>query len=134
MIMFFSCRKRAPLGLRVHRRNHRASPKTHSSPRGYTPEKQFKSPTEDTLPMPSPRALRNPFDEGGISMSPRALDIKSGVCTPSSVTSGGWTLEQKSALFPAQIDDHLIDSQYESPYTAKGKIPYLGRVLIFYKD
>ena len=70
--------------------------------------------------MPSPRALRNPFDEGGISMSPRALDIKSGVCTPSSVTSGGWTLEQKSALFPAQIDDHLIDSQYESPYTAKG--------------
>ena len=56
-------------------------------------------------------------------MSPRALGMASGVCTPSSVTSGGgWTLEQKSALFPATIEDHLIDSQYESPYTAKGEL------------
>jgi len=114
-----SCRKRAPLGLRHHHhhRRNRQSPKTHSSPRGAgqaTP-----SPLE-TMPAPSPRAMRNPFDEGGCTMSPRALGMASGVCTPSSVTSGGWTLEQKSSMFPATIDDHLVDSQYESPYTAKG--------------
>ena len=32
----------------------------------------------------------------------------------------GWTIDQRAALFPAQIEDNLIDTQYESPYSSKG--------------
>ena len=76
-------------------------------------------------------------------MSPRVFKCQSGVCTPSSVTSGlvlpstsgysmiisgyicittfrGWTLDQKATLFPANIDENLVDSQYESPFSFKG--------------
>ena len=55
--------------------------------------------------------------QGGIVMSPSALSVNSNVGTPSSVKSGGWTLEQRSALFPVHIDDELVTSQYQSPIT-----------------
>ena len=32
----------------------------------------------------------------------------------------GWTLDQKATLFPANIDENLVDSQYESPFSFKG--------------
>ena len=50
-------------------------------------------------------------------MSPSALSVNSQYGTPSSVRSGGWTLEQKSAMFPAHIEDDLVTTQYESPIT-----------------
>ena len=50
-------------------------------------------------------------------MSPSALSITSNIGTPSSVKSCGWTLEQRSDMFPAHIDDALITSQYEPAVT-----------------
>jgi len=117
-----SCRKRNPLGIRNRNRN-RASPSSHSSPcrnHRLVPNSANQNGAGTQLPTPSPRCLRNPFDQGGVIMSPGAINCPSGAATPSSVSSSGWTIDQRAALFPAQIEDNLIDTQYESPYSSKG--------------
>ena len=83
--IIYSCRKRNPLGIRNRNRN-RASPSSHSSP---CRTRLVTTATPTALPTPSPRCLKNPFEQGGVYMSPGAIGCPSGVNTPSSVASEG---------------------------------------------
>ena len=59
----------------------------------------------------------NTCSKDGVMMSPSVLEIASNIGTPNSVKNGGWTLEQRSVLFPVPITDEQVDSQYQSTIT-----------------